>query len=214
VAGHIESARPKSLRSCALGVVALLIVLRWATPEQSFAQGAFRATPHVGGWFPIGVVHEEVVNGDVVRRAQVGDIMVGGRAGIGFADGFAIEFSLGCSPGQVARTDRSGTADVPGLALLASTRLTRLVRMRGEFDGHFAAGAGVLRRSGRGWGGTHTTPALIAAVGIETALIPGSAFRMEIEIHASRGRRAAPGPPPWRGDVVLSFGIVLPSPRR
>jgi hypothetical protein len=53
---------------------------------------------------------------------------------------------------------------------------------------------------------------VVVAFGLRTDFVPGSSFKMEIEIYGSRGRRAASGA--WRGDLVLSFGVVVPSSPR
>jgi hypothetical protein len=172
----------------------------------------------VGGWLPLGLVHEDLDNGALVKRAQVGDILVGVRAGWALPHGLATEATVALSPGQVATTDASGTADIPGIAMLGTVRVTREGRLNAGFDGHFGAGVGVLRRSGRGWVGTHIAPAVVAVVGLRTDFVPGSSFRMEIELYGSRGRRAPAGSGgsngAWRGDLVLSFGVVVPSSPR
>ncbi len=209
-----QSARPRSPGSCALGFLLALCLL--GTREAS-AQARLRTTLHVGGWLPMGVVHEDLQNGALVKRAQVGDILVGGRVGWAVGHGLAAELTLSLSPGQVARTDASGTADIPGMAMLAAVRITRQGRLNDGFDGHLAAGAGVLRRSGRGWAGAHVVPALVGGFGLETDFVSGTAFTMEVELYGSRGRRASSVSlgqnAAWRGDLVLSFGVVFSSSR-
>jgi hypothetical protein len=220
-----ESARPDFLGPCALGVpgvrlrrlAGLLAILAAAVvlPGQTAAQSAFRVTPHVGGWLPLGPVQQRLDSGALVSLSQVGDILVGARAGWSLAKAYAVELTLAGSPGQVARTDIFGTRDIPALAMLTSARITRLGKLNDEFDGHFGAGIGVIRRSGRGWDGTHWTPTVLGGFGLQTELARKTAFKVEIELHASRGRRTGTLPQSttraWRADVVVSFGVVFPA---
>jgi len=166
----------------------------------------------------VGTVQEDVVGGALVRRSQVGNITIGGRVGWVSPRGLGADVGFGLTPCQVARTDPSGTDDFPGLAVLATARVSQRVRLNGSFDGHFAAGAGVLRRSGAGWNGTTVAPAALIGYGLETPLAAGSAFRMEMELLGSRARRATvtgESSARWRADLIISFGFVMPSaPRR
>lgn len=177
--------------------------------------GIFRVSPYLGYWIPLGVVQQDIENGRTVRRSQVGDLLAGIRAGFTIGRGWSIEGGATLTPGHVARTDSTGTADLPGLAVAAVVRLLRVGRLAGEFDGLVGVGAGVINRSRSGWQGTIAAPSIVLALGLQTHIAGSSAFRAEMEVHASRSRRpGGGGSPPWRGDVVLSFGIVTPAPRR
>lgn len=166
-----------------------------------------RLTPHVGALIPVGVVVEESVGGRLVRREQVGDVVLGGRVGIGVGHGLGVEVSLAVSPGHVARTDSTGVEDLKGFALLTSARVTRVTRLATDFDGVLGVGLGMVRRSGAGWAGNRLTAALVGTLGVQLEILPRSAFRAEIEGYLSRGWR--PQHRPWRGDLILSFGVVL-----
>jgi hypothetical protein len=184
-----------------------------AWPGPAWSQRPWQVTPYLGGWVSPGVVQSEVVNGSRVDRRQVGQLIAGGRIGVALSPAVAIEATLGVGPSQVARTDSVSTADIPGFAMLGSARVGWLLPLARDIAGHLGVGFGVLRRSGRGWTGTLVAPALLGAVGVQTGIAPGSAFRAELEVFAFRGQRASPGPDPpgrpWRADVVASFGVVL-----
>jgi hypothetical protein len=164
-------------------------------------------------WLPIGVVREDGAGGSLVQRAQVGELLVGGRAGLALSRAITVEGSLGWSPTQVALTDSTGTHDIPGTTLLATARMTFVSRLSQDFAGNVGAGIGVVRRSGRGWDRPHVAGALVTALGLQADVGAGTAFRMEFEVYASRGtRRSVSGEPAqasWRADLALSFGVVI-----
>jgi hypothetical protein len=178
------------------------------------AQTPLQLIPHVGMWLPVGIVQEDRLGEHVVQRAQVGELLVGGRAGLTLSRVVAVEGSVGWSPTQVALTDSSGTTDIPGTTLLANARVSFVGRLSQEFAGSVGAGVGLVRRTGRGWDRPHSAAAIVTALGVQSDLGPGTAFRMEFEIYASRGtRRTAPGGAPpqesWRADLAMSFGVVI-----
>lgn len=200
-----RSARPRLLRSCALGLLQGLCTS--AAGAQGASAGAVHIHPYVGYWLALGVVQRDVVNGRPVTRSQVGDLLAGIRGGITVGRGFAIEGGVTLSPGHVARTDSTGTGDYPGLAVAAAARLVRRTRLTADIDGVLGLGGGLLSRSREGWRGTRAAPSIALVLGMQTQLGRSSAFRAEMEAHASRG--GGWGSPPWRGDVILSFGIVF-----
>jgi len=172
-------------------------------------------TPMAGTMVPTANVYEQP--GAIGTARQTTAFAAGGRLTLSATGHVGLEAGLIWAPSNVRITTTAGTVDRSSSMLLGSLRLIFVLNSRWDaVNVYFAAGAGLVRRSGDAFTDVDGLTDVTGNVAFGTLFRAGSAFRirLEMEDYLYQTRFTLPGGeqpgPRFQNDLVFSLGVSIP----